>query len=258
MLAGVRLEVDGDHLDGHRHRSRADHSARPSRSAASDGAAVVPARLVATSSGPCPPARCESSSTTTRSISAGRSQFSVRPLPLDDYPRWPSPPRARSRSPAACLADALRQVVRAASHRRRPPVLTGVLLAAEDDGLRLVATDSYRLAVRDLPRRRCSPPARRCWCPAGRSTSCSACWVTPRSSRCASASATPTFEVGGTRLTTRLIEGEFPNYRHLIPASTRTGSPSARQPLLEAIRRVKLLARDATPVRLRSAATPCS
>jgi len=59
-----------------------------------------------------------------------------------------------------------------------------------------------------------------------------------------------TFEVGTTRLTTRLIEGEFPNYRQLIPASHPNALTVEREPLLEAIRRVKILARDATPVRL--------
>ena len=59
-----------------------------------------------------------------------------------------------------------------------------------------------------------------------------------------------TFEVGSTRLTTRLIEGEFPNYRQLIPASHPNTLTVEREPLLEAIRRVKILAKDATPVRL--------
>lgn len=59
-----------------------------------------------------------------------------------------------------------------------------------------------------------------------------------------------TFEVGTTRLTTRLIEGEFPNYRQLIPGSHPNTLTVEREPLLEAIRRVKILAKDATPVRL--------
>ena len=59
-----------------------------------------------------------------------------------------------------------------------------------------------------------------------------------------------TFEVGTTRLTTRLIEGEFPNYRQLIPASYPNKLTVSRDALLEAIKRVKLLARDATPIRL--------
>jgi len=59
-----------------------------------------------------------------------------------------------------------------------------------------------------------------------------------------------TFEVGTTRLTTRLIEGEFPPYRQLIPASYPNKLTVSRDALLEAIRRVKILAKDATPVRL--------
>ena len=53
-----------------------------------------------------------------------------------------------------------------------------------------------------------------------------------------------------TRLTTRLIEGEFPNYRQLIPASYPNKLTVGRDVLLEAVRRVKLMAREATPVRL--------
>jgi DNA polymerase III subunit beta len=59
-----------------------------------------------------------------------------------------------------------------------------------------------------------------------------------------------TFEVGDIRLTTRLIEGEFPNYRQLIPSAHPNCLTVGREPLLDAIRRVKLLAREATPVRI--------
>jgi len=58
------------------------------------------------------------------------------------------------------------------------------------------------------------------------------------------------FESGGTRLTTRLIEGEYPNYRNLLPSSYPNVLTVGRDALLEALRRVKILAQDATPVRL--------
>ena len=63
-----------------------------------------------------------------------------------------------------------------------------------------------------------------------------------------------TFEVGSARVTTRLIEGEFPNYRQLIPASYPNKMTVSRDALAEAVRRVKILARDATPVRLQISA----
>ena len=84
-------------------------------------------------------------------VSAGRSQFMLRPYRAGDFPHLPTPSGASVSLSTAGLAEALRQVVRAASSEDTRPVLTGVLMAAEAEGLRLVATDSYRLAVKDLP-----------------------------------------------------------------------------------------------------------
>ncbi|MEL7208292.1 MAG: DNA polymerase III subunit beta, partial [Actinomycetota bacterium] len=58
------------------------------------------------------------------------------------------------------------------------------------------------------------------------------------------------FEVGDVHITTRLIEGDFPNYQGLIPSGHANRLTIGREPLIEAVRRVKLMAREATPVRL--------
>ncbi len=84
------------------------------------------------------------------SISNGRSQFTVRPLSFDDYPKLAAPVTSSVTLPSAEFGEALRQVTRAASTDEARQILTGVLMVAEGDGLRMVATDSYRLAVRDL------------------------------------------------------------------------------------------------------------
>ena len=84
-------------------------------------------------------------------VSSGRSQFTLRPYRPGDFPHLPAPSGEMVSLSTAGLAEALRQVVRAASSEDTRPVLTGVLMAAEAEGLRLVATDSYRLAVKDLP-----------------------------------------------------------------------------------------------------------
>ena len=73
------------------------------------------------------------------------------PFPSTTFPCFPNLPSQRHSLPAAGLVDALRQVVRAASNDDARPLLTGVLIAAEGNGIRLVATDSYRLALRDSP-----------------------------------------------------------------------------------------------------------
>ena len=112
--------------------------------------------------------------------------------PADEFPRLPEPTGDAVTLDAGELAEALRQVVRGRASDDARPILTGVLMAAEGDGLRLVATDSYRLAVRDLPGTvgAARGPARaRAVAGAGRAGP--AARRRPRRSRCASASATP-------------------------------------------------------------------
>ena len=58
------------------------------------------------------------------------------------------------------------------------------------------------------------------------------------------------FQIGALTLTSRLIEGEFPNYRQLLPEANESRLTVSRQQLLDAVRRVGLLARDTSPVRL--------
>lgn len=206
-------------------------------------------------------------------ITAGRSQFTVRTHPSGDFPRLPVPVADAVTLPAAGLADALRQVVRAASSEDSRPILTGVLMAAEAGGLRLVATDSYRLAVRDLPGAGVLREGQKVLVPSralgelqrligsgggAGSTSPAGDEAEDGKGEMAKGAVTlrlgdhdATFELGRVRLTTRLIEGEFPNYRQLIPSEYPNNLIVGRDHLLDAIRRVKLLARDATtPVRI--------
>lgn len=184
------------------------------------------------------------------SISNGRSNFVVRPLNFDDYPKLASPATSSVTLPAAEFGDALRQVVRAASTDEARPILTGVMMTAEGDGLRMVATDSYRLAVRDLVGQQVLKADQKVLVPGRALTELQRLVSGGDDVTMRLGDRDATFEVGSTRLTTRLIEGEFPNYRQLIPASHPNSLTVEREPLLEAIRRVKILAKDATPVRL--------
>ena len=84
------------------------------------------------------------------SITSGRSEFSLRVVGAEEYPKLPITDADPVQLEAGELSSALRQVTPAASTDDNRPIITGVLLAAEEGGLRLVATDSYRLAVRDL------------------------------------------------------------------------------------------------------------
>lgn len=255
VLSGLRLELVGDKLTVTGTDLELTIQLEAEVRGDRDGGVVLPARLSADIVRSLSPGKVEVSvDGDDVSISGGRSQFAVRPLSFDDYPRLAAPASSAVTLPSAEVGEALRQVVRAASTDEARPILTGVLLTAEAEGLRMVATDSYRLAVRDLPGASVLGTDQKVLVP-GRALNelqrlvANASELTLRLGE-----RDATFEIGSTRLTTRLIEGEFPNYRQLIPASYPNKLTVSREALSEAIRRVKLLARDATPIRLQMTA----
>jgi DNA polymerase-3 subunit beta len=183
-------------------------------------------------------------------ITSGRAEFTIRILPAEEYPRLPEPTGDPLTISASNLAAALKQVVTAASSDDARPILTGVLLAAEEGGLRLVATDSYRLAVRDLPGAAVLSEGQQVLVPSRALSELARVLTGAENVELRLGERDASFQVGTIRLTTRLIEGEFPNYRGLIPASYPNRLTVGREALLEAVRRVKLMAREATPVRM--------
>lgn len=256
VLSGIRLEVVGEQL--HVAGSDLDLTIQVSMPVAGsgDGVAVVPARLVTDIVRALPAGAANvDAGETEMAITSGRSQFSVRMLPAGDFPRLPAATDS-SLGDAVTLdgaefSDALRQVVRAASSDDARPILTGVLMAAEPGGLRLVATDSYRLAVRDLPGTTVLREGQHVLVPSKALSELQRLLSGADKVTLRLGEHDATFEVGDVRLTTRLIEGEFPNYRQLIPSSYPNRLVVGKAALLEAVRRVKLLVRDATtPVRL--------
>lgn len=255
VLSGVRMEVVGDTLTITGTDLELTIRLTVEVGGERDGAAVVPARLVgdivkALPAGAVEVDLADSSDGSEMSISAGRSQFSVRPLSLDDYPAQSEPAADAVTLPAADMADALRQVVRAASTDDARAVLTGVLLAAEDDGLRMVATDSYRLAVRDLPESSMLGSGQKVLIPGRALNELQRLMGNEETLTVRLGEREATFEAGTTRLSTRLIEGEFPNYRNLLPSSYPNLLTISKPAMIEAIRRVKILAQDSTPVRM--------
>jgi DNA polymerase-3 subunit beta len=250
-LSGVRLEVKADvlHLAG----SDLDltFQVEAAVSGIDDGVCVIPARLGTDIVRALEPGAVTFAMEGGEAqISAGRSQFTVRVLPAEEFLRLPVPTGDAVTLDSAALAAALSQVVRAASKDDARPILAGVLMTAEPAGLRLVATDSYRLAMRDLPGTTLLAEGQHVLVPAralgelGRVLS-NAEQVTLRLGHDQAS-----FEVSSVRVTTRLIEGDFPNYRQLVPSGYPNRLTVGKEPLLDAVRRVKLLAREATPIRM--------
>jgi DNA polymerase-3 subunit beta len=215
------------------------------------GVALVPARLLGDTvkSLSNAPIEFETDQSQAR-LRCAAYEGSLRLLPAEDFPGLQEPGGTRVEANAAAFAEAMSQVSRAASRDEARPVLTGVLLEVSREGCMLVATDSYRLAVRELVatadgEAKAIVPER----------------AIAEAGRAAAADEKGTVEVlvdesqvsfraGGLTLTSRLIEGEFPNYRQLLPEGHESRLTVSRQQLLDAVKRVGLLARDTTPVRL--------
>lgn len=253
ILGGVRLSVSGDGLEVTGTDLDLTITVSTVVSGSEDGVVVAPGRLVTDIVRALEPGAVgvEADDEELR-IASGRSHFTVRTHPAGDFPRLPVPTGDTVSLEAPGLTEALRQVTRAASSEESRPILTGVLMAAEEGGLRLVATDSYRLAVRDLQGLGFLADGQKVLVPSralnellrllGSSTDSVSLQLGPHDA---------TFGIGSVTLTTRLIEGEFPNYKALIPSSYPNRLTVGREALLDAVRRVKLLARDATtPVRI--------
>ncbi|HUC04909.1 MAG TPA: DNA polymerase III subunit beta [Acidimicrobiales bacterium] len=191
-------------------------------------------------------------------ISAARSNFTLRTYPVVEFPAVGRAADGVSELPESELSDAVRQVVRAASHDDARPLLTGVLWANVDGGLRMVATDSYRMAMRDLPKVAPLPgdedllvPARALaelqrlpTRPGGEEDG-------PRHVRASASTNEITFWQGNVQISTRLLEGRYPDYKQLIPDHYPNRLHLGKESFLAALRRVQLLVRDnTTPVRL--------
>lgn len=210
-------------------------------------------------------------------IKSGRSDFSLRVLAAEDFPRLPEVAGSGVRIGAATLAEALRQVIPAASRDDARPILTGVLLVAEGSGLRLVATDSYRLGVRDLPGEsvlathlsEAAAAGRHVLVPAkalgelqrllgsGASPGSAAAPGTENTVELSFSDRDACFDTGRARVSTRLIEGQFPNYQQLIPSGYPNRLVVAREAFIEAVKRVRLIGRDRdnAPIRLMMSAS---
>lgn len=236
---------------------------------AQDGACIVPARLMGDIVRSLDPGAVvlEAVGDHVR-VSAGRSQFAVHTYAEEPFPRLSSPTGPGVLLEAAELADALRQVLRAASTDDSRPTLTGVLMAAEGSGLRLVATDSYRLALRDLAGTEVLSESQKVLVPARglselqRLLTANTSLVSEPASRSGPGAGErqvafwlgkmdATFQVGAVVLATRLLQAEFPDYRNILPSSYPNRLVVGKEPLLDALRRVKLMVKDAlSPVRM--------
>jgi DNA polymerase-3 subunit beta len=222
----------------------------------SDGAVVVPGRLLLDVARALPK---DTLSLEYRSaqqdveVVSGPAKFHLRTLPLEDFPRLPeADPNSALAVPAAAFIETIGRVARSASRDETRPHLTGVLVTAEGAELRMVATDSYRLSVREAS---LDPPLEgslEANVPARTLQELGRVAAANGSERIAVTALENqvVFTAGDVVLSSRLVEGRFPNYQQLLPESYEHELRVDRRELLEVVRRISLLAQKNAPLRL--------
>ena len=184
---------------------------------------------------------------------SGKATFHIRTLRTEDFPPFPEPdPNSVVELPAAAFVATALKVAGSASRDETRPVLTGILVSASERELRMVATDSYRLSVKEteldaplsssfevnVPARALQELAR----VAGHAEDAKLS-VSVRQNQVL-------FALGGVILSSRLIDGQFPNYRQLLPESFEHELRIAGGELTDVVRRISLLAQKNAPLRL--------
>ena len=187
----------------------------------------------------------------------GPSRFHLRTLPADDFPSLPTADVAQSMAvPARAFVETIARVARSASRDETRPHLTGVLVRASGSELRMVATDSYRLSVKETVLEapvegelEANVPAR-----ALQELSRIAAADSSESIAVTALQNQVIFTVGDVVLSSRLVEGRFPNYRQLLPETYEHELRLNGAELFDVTRRISLLAQKNAPLRLRFAA----
>jgi DNA polymerase-3 subunit beta len=258
-LSGVMLSADGDICELLASDLEVGLRVSIPAEVSSPGSAVLPARLLldVVRSLPADNLTLElRAADGDIELRCGGATFHLRTLRSEDFPSLPSPrDEGRISLPAGKFVETVMTVARSASHDETRPVLTGILVSAVGQELVMVATDSYRLSVRQSTLSGAVPGSFEANVPAR---------ALQELARMASAGEQETlsvgiqdgqvvFELDGAVLCSRLIDGQFPNYRQLLPESVEHQLSLSTSELSEVVRRISLLAQKNSPLRLRFA-----
>jgi len=252
VLAGLRLEVAAGELT----LSSFDHEVSSRVTVAVDvmeeGTVVVPGRLLADITRALPGAPVDVTREVNRvALSCGRSAFNLPLMPADDLPPLPAMPKESGQVPAAAFASAVAQVAVAAGRDDTLPMLTGMRVEFRPTTMTLAATDRYRLAVREIPWQGKNDDAD-VLVPARTMAETAKALATASmvSIALASSNSLIGFESDGRRTTSRLLDFEFPTYRQLLPTEASCVAQVSSSTLVDAVKRVSLVADRSAPVHL--------
>jgi DNA polymerase III subunit beta len=256
VLLGVLLRAEGGRI--HLAATDMELSLRASLDAEveDEGAVVVPGRLLVELARLLPEGEVAIEHRAEEGvvrIECGSASYRLHSYSVEDFPRLPDVDELRLFTvDRDALLDTVARVSRAASRDESRPVLTGILVRFEAGRLVMAATDSYRLSVKETalegeaPELEAIIPAR----------------ALAELARVAAGADTVqlgvqenqvVFAVDGVTLTTRRIDGQFPNYRQLLPESFEHELALPRAELLDVVRRTAVMAQRNAPLRLRFA-----
>ncbi|GAA3460507.1 DNA polymerase III subunit beta [Saccharothrix longispora] len=187
-------------------------------------------------------------------ISCGSARFSLPTMPVEDYPQLPSMPQLAGELPGEVFGEAVSQVAVAAGKDDTLPMLTGVRLEIGEGKLTLVATDRFRLAMREFPWEPNAGLGEVAVLVPAKTLNDSAKTLGASGAKVQLSLAANDGLLGlsgtGRRTTTRLLDADFPKYRQLLPSEHSAAAVIEVDALVQAIKRVSLVAERGTQVRL--------
>lgn len=191
-------------------------------------------------------------------VTCGSSRFTLQTMPVEDYPALPEMPQVAGTVEGEVFASAVSQAVTAAGRDDMLPVLTGVKIEIEGSTLSLLATDRFRLSLRELQWHPDEPDLTASALVPARVLADTARSLTGHLSIALGRPGTgdgligfeSTAAGGQRRTTTRLIEGAFPNVRQLFPSTADITAQVEVAALMDSAKRVSLVAGRNTPIRL--------
>ncbi len=190
-------------------------------------------------------------------VTCGSSRFSLLRMPADDYPTLPAAPQPSGTIAGDAFTQAVAQVSIAADRGDTLPILTGVRMEIDGEKVTLLATDRYRLAMRELTWQPAATDASHIALIPARTLSDTAKALGASGSvelalgSSAGGDGLIGFEAGQRRTTTRLLDGEYPKVTSIFPSSVDTEAVISTAALVEAVKRVALVAERNTPIRLK-------
>ena len=255
-LAGVLFQLQGDQLVMTGSDLSVTISAAVSVRGEADGAALLPGRLLQAIVSVLDDAPVAISvDGVFANIRAGTSEFRVRAMRHEDYPDLPHGNRSDFECEVECdgalLSDEFARVSRSACRDPNRGVLSGVLMESDDNALKLVSTDTYRLTVCRIDGHSILLGGRgSVILPAAAAVEFQRLFGRTTSVSVRMAQRFAQFEGGGVTLTGRLIAGQYPDYASIIPRGTVPAAKVSRWRLSLAIRRVRLLTLDEASIKI--------